>query len=250
MRLSVETATIHTTLGRASEGIYGAFRARVGLKSGRTVTAFVKLLAPEQVAVEVQAALLGRLLGLPIPDPLVTRWGSRIGFGSTAVDDSLTFARLPEARRADSMRLFLSWTKLFSVACFDEWIANSDRHGGNVLVTALDEYWLIDHQLALPEGLAPDALGDRNQLFERIADSASCERDREKSRALARTRASELIRLAVPPELENVLDDIEELRKPSKRAFNFITARMAHLVKLCEHRTPIAQLEIPAGHND
>jgi hypothetical protein len=44
---------------------------------------------------------------------------------------------------------FLSrWAELPKACVFDEWIANEDRHDGNILTNGL-EFWLIDHGLAL-----------------------------------------------------------------------------------------------------
>lgn len=45
--------------------------------------------------------------------------------------------------------LKLHWKEWSSAAAFDELIANRDRHGGNLLVGAPDDVWLIDHTHAL-----------------------------------------------------------------------------------------------------
>src|SRR5690606_22477174 len=65
----------------------------------------------------------------------------------------------------------LAWADLGHLYAFDSWIANIDRHPGNLLFGGKDEIWLIDHGHCFsgptwePSDLDPGA-AYRNRLAE------------------------------------------------------------------------------------
>lgn len=131
------------------EGIRNAQRAPVMTARGETI-AIVKDLPLSELAIELFCALLGRELNLPVPEPLlvVNPAGSALMSGSV----DMGYPSLHQPALAPHLALLAAllqqWPSLIPAACFDEWIANPDRHGGNLLFDGRD-FWLIDHGLAL-----------------------------------------------------------------------------------------------------
>lgn len=131
------------------EGIRHAQRAPVMTARGETV-AIVKELPLPELPIEMFCALLGRELNLPVPEPLlvVNPAGSALMSGSV----DMGYPSLHQPALAPHLALLAillqQWPSLIPAACFDEWIANPDRHGGNLLFDGRD-FWLIDHGLAL-----------------------------------------------------------------------------------------------------
>ena len=126
--------------------------------------AYVKLMPDRQLVNELLASVLGRLVGLPVPRGflvLVQRsdYPSSSYLLQNGFDAASAFAveELPHRaldRRADlasaeaRKALLCAWSKWPEAACFDDWIANADRHPGNLLVGGPGEVWLIDHSHA------------------------------------------------------------------------------------------------------
>lgn len=243
-QVAIALGTVQQTFGQVGEGRHGAFRARVRLDRGETVTAIVKLGEGSRIASEAVCAVLARLVGLPVPEPVVVKYGARLGFGSVAVEPSLSLARKLTPNTSAAVESLRRWKHAMSTACFDEWVANSDRHDGNILVAGDGELWLIDHDLALPVGQSEDELNERNQLFEVICSVATDEPQKIRNREAASIAAAALTAVAVPPELASFLSGVTEIHPHVRRAHGFIAGRIAHLVSLCEHRTPVAQMKL------
>lgn len=117
----------------------------------------------QQLVNELLAAVLGRELGLPVPTPY-------LGFAPTGVlsakmcpltngSGHLVFVSedvgTPNLAQqvqfgGNSLGLFLvdalrNWVSLGNLYAFDAWIANTDRHMGNLLIDGPTNIWLIDH---------------------------------------------------------------------------------------------------------
>lgn len=111
------------------------------------LSAIVKKIPDNEIIIEIVCALLGRAIDLPIPRPLIVndeKHGILFGSQDEGHPD-LKHSLIPQ----DMIMGFLSrWAELPKASVFDEWIANYDRHGGNILTNGL-EFWLIDHGLAL-----------------------------------------------------------------------------------------------------
>lgn len=125
------------------------------------LTIYVRVGEPGPLVAEVVCALLGRAVGLPIPEPFVvaihkgslprsrfTKSGNTIyAFGCLALGGQ-DFAQLLHRDSTTSLELLLQWEHLLPAAAFDEWTANVDRNLGNI-VFAAQSLWLIDHAEAL-----------------------------------------------------------------------------------------------------
>ncbi len=107
-------------------------------------------------------SVIGRAIGLPVPEPLIVRIrrgdlpSSRLI--DREADETLAFASASvggdscaQLLREDSehaLRLVMTWRHLLPTTAFDEWMANPDRNLGNI-VFAAQNLWLIDHAQAL-----------------------------------------------------------------------------------------------------
>lgn len=146
---------VRTPLAEGARGINLTWSGVVGTAAG-PLGAFLKALPPRELMVECLCALLGRAHGLPIPRPIVAM-DDELGvlFGAEQVPHpDLRHTPLPSAVWEEHLA---KWKTLPRASAFDGWIANSDRHWGNLLTNGTGEFWLIDHGLALPLGLPPGA---------------------------------------------------------------------------------------------
>lgn len=126
---------------------------------------YVKAVEPRTLAVEAICALVGRTLGLPIPRPALVQVNPGVlpgvamplvFFGSEAVENP-DLKQWLSSNAEEAMRRLESWSQLLDAGCFDEWLGNGDRHGGNILYGGGNNFVLIDHSEALPRLLnAPD----------------------------------------------------------------------------------------------
>lgn len=123
---------------------------------GRDIGIVIRLCAAMPTAAELVCAVIGRAVGLPIPEPFLVETGprsfprSRFGsdgrvlrFASEHVGGD-TFQQLLNARSGYAERLLSKWAHLLPVVVFDEWMANPDRNLGNILYVA-GALYLIDH---------------------------------------------------------------------------------------------------------
>jgi len=162
--------TLVADLASAGTGINHAVRGIVRTPEGE-IEAFVKRLEDSrEILVECVCAILARRLGLPVPEPLLVLvpdylGGPGLAFGSAAVSHPNLQVRIQPNGQAAVFERLRKWKDLVRAACFDEWIANCDRHAGNLLYDGDAEFWLIDHGLAIHEQIPADALAPNNQLF-------------------------------------------------------------------------------------
>jgi hypothetical protein len=141
------------------------FRGQILLADQTVHSAIIKDLDARQLANELLVAVLGRALGLPVPDVALGRArpedlaaikapqladASRIVFVSRDVKvPNLTHSIKANATNPAVLQTILDalkdWPALGSLYAFDSWVANVDRHQGNLLFGGRDEIWLIDH---------------------------------------------------------------------------------------------------------
>lgn len=149
---------------------------------GSRGTVYVKQLRPEVTANEILASLIGRSLGIMIPDPCVVVLDGRLVgdmskpcekyFGCNAIEAS-GFEQFLD--NEDSFNRFISdYEKSFDVAVFDEWIFNDDRNTGNLIIDGKD-IWFFDHDQCLPPDADPEKLSRGNNIFDIIQKAYSGE---------------------------------------------------------------------------
>jgi hypothetical protein len=163
---AVPLARVLPGANKFSEGnVNATFRGQVLLEDGQVAMAIIKDLEIRELANELLASVLGKYLGLPVPDVA-------IGLASAAdlpvveapqLNDGqhLVFVSrdmgVPNLKRSIEMRLaepavvdmiindLKSWDHLGALYAFDTWVANIDRHAGNLLFGGKSDVNPIDH---------------------------------------------------------------------------------------------------------
>lgn len=186
-RVEQTTPQVFVKFGRVLAGaqafkfngnINAVFRGQVALNDGTTVQAFIKDISRREFANELLASALALRLGLPVPTPIVARVsssdlpavnipyldsGDRLVFASASVPAPpiLQVLQSSGAQAGEVMGRIAKWPRLGDLYGFDSWIANTDRHRGNLLFGGQDDVWLIDHGHSFtgphwkPEDLVP-----------------------------------------------------------------------------------------------
>ncbi|RUW84122.1 HipA family kinase [Mesorhizobium sp. M1E.F.Ca.ET.063.01.1.1] len=150
-------------LGFKEGNVNETFRGQVLLEGDVIKQAIIKDLDLIQLCNELLAFCLARHVGLPIPDSFLglVRPGvlsvakaprlpddSRLVFVSTDVKvPNVTFrlrTSTPQGQQAIIDQIS-KWADLGKLYAFDAWIANIDRHHGNLLFGNPGDAWLIDH---------------------------------------------------------------------------------------------------------
>jgi hypothetical protein len=247
----VQRGILTSVLGAADEGIRGSVRGFVFLGDS-SVEAYIKEVEPREILVECICALLARHLSLEAPEPMVvfvpaalSRAGAdALAFGSVTVLHGSLRPWLTQLGDAAVVRRLREWADLIPAACFDEWIANHDRHGGNILYDGKDTFWLIDHGMAIAAHLAADAVVD-NILFT-TATAGLGEADLLLVKPKALGVMDDYVERAIQPIMDQIpsgiwsqdwLDAID----------GWLTARQAHLVRLADDRVPTRQGNLLLG---
>ena len=237
-------------------------------ESGEDIQVVLRICGAMPTAAELVCAVVGRALGLPVPEPFLVRTapdsfpGSRFArpapalrFASHNVGGE-TFQQLLSARSDYAQRLLERWKHFLPVTVFDEWMANPDRNLGNILYVAGSLY-LIDHAEAFGSserqlfGLADltaqrfaNILGDilvkvstPRQKATRLEDAKRWIHDR--AGALPLADALEAAGLV------HVLND-----ETRRELLDFVRSRLDLTHSLLCHRFGIPQLSLHAARQD
>ena len=138
------------------------YRGQILLADGQVVSAIIKDLDCRQLANELMAAAMGVASGLPIPTPIIAKVElGTLGVSRYPLEDNtghLVFAsadmNIPNVQQiffgdpsgqALIREKLVNWSDVGGMYGFDSWIANIDRHPGNLLFSGKNEVWLIDH---------------------------------------------------------------------------------------------------------
>ncbi|MGV8823988.1 HipA family kinase [Methylibium petroleiphilum] len=127
-------------------------------EDGDDIAVYLRLADPQPLVAELVCAVIGRALGLPVPEPFVVRIDAGTLKGSAKVPgaptvtycfasrqvDGSTFEQLLSRNSSAAEAMIRRWEHLVPVTVFDEWLANPDRNFGNILYAA-GTLWMIDH---------------------------------------------------------------------------------------------------------
>lgn len=233
-----------------ARGVTPSFIAPLDTDAGELVPlAFVKDLTAKELMGEILGACIGHSLGLPIPQSFLTiaesdqgPWqhgpvigdnGERLLFASSAVESPTTLFFEYSTLGPQVIQRLVAWPHFAGAVAFDEWIANVDRHCGNLLLSGAD-FWLIDHSHVLtgnswlPSTLVAQAGSClRNQITEYTTPTMSSpERDVQRRAAQAACAAHSGIEVAA------LLASfpLHELLPPLEReaVLTFLTERKSH----------------------
>ncbi|ECN2761323.1 TPA: hypothetical protein ACH5ZV_004605 [Escherichia coli] len=193
------------------------------------VIVFAKQLSNRGIATEITCAALGRLLSLPIPEPvLLFDNNNQPFFGSidTAYPSFTQF--ISNSSDSGVLKALESWPLLQKAAYFDEWIAMDDRHNGNLLFNG-DDFILIDHETAIPPGLSPDQTGIdyySNQLLQLANDLI--DRNNEIAIQMAANDARAWASSCKQDSIEKLDEEISASvhTKPKNQMLSFLSARI------------------------
>ena len=150
----IETALLASQPVPVERATHPLWRARVQTASGgKPVSAYLKQVPQAGLWAELICAAVGKAAGLPVPNAyaVLDREGETgtpgaVLFGSQDIPWPAVSAHYTNH---DSAREnVMAWDKIHDTAVFDEWIANADRHPGNLLIDGRGGYWLIDHAFA------------------------------------------------------------------------------------------------------
>lgn len=219
------------------------------------VEAFVKVAPPREILAEVVCALLAHRLGLPTIEPVLIRVPSnlsptgadQIAIGSPALPGESykpwIFQIGWDAVRARIQK----WSHLLGAACFDEWIANEDRHFGNVLHDGVSKFWLIDHGKAIPLGL-PTNGAVKNTLADVAAEGLE-ETELQRLQADAVATVERYIQHMVN-EVENDVAGIFAIQILQSDMIAWMTERQSHLLLLTTSRIGAKQFDLTVPGDD
>lgn len=166
MPSSVETAFIPASSSMKQDtfnaGVNDIWTGYVVTSNHKMVKAYVKRVqSTNELYKEILCSLLGRAIGINTPEPLIVKVATdhpdisntndKYFFG-TRDCESASFMRFMKNNKLNNDHL-LTYENLHEIIVFDELIANSDRHPGNILFDGVN-YDFIDHGEAFPIGFA------------------------------------------------------------------------------------------------
>ncbi len=222
------------------DGINHARRGQVRTAQG-DVIAIIKSVPSREIAVELFCALLAQHLGLPAPAPLLVAMPDRaLAVGSADMGyPSLRHFLQTNDNDPQILRRLLEWPHLVPTASFDDWIANPDRHVGNLLFDGTAQFWLIDHGLALAATLAPADRVDNHmlELAREGRDEIALQRLKREMMERAATYGSgdvyEVGQTIPVPHIDELMD--------------FLVQRLPHLTGLARKRLRTRQQDLDYG---
>ncbi|UAN57421.1 HipA family kinase [Serratia sp. JSRIV004] len=217
-----------------------------------TVVVFAKLIPPREICIEAYCALLGQALGIPIPKPFLILADSSsldvLSPGHHALMFGSEDAAYPSFRRyaqcKEAMEKLEAFKSSLDVGVFDEWIANHDRNLGNMLYDGGEDFFFIDHGLAIPNDLLPTMPASDNNIL-RVLYSLKTEI--EKFRVL-RAASQNITPVCHSLNLLSIMDStLAEKYIPSAEIngiLSFLSRRLPVLESLIRSRIGIKQTDM------
>ncbi|MCY3689292.1 MAG: hypothetical protein OXI13_12355 [Gammaproteobacteria bacterium] len=142
------------------------------------MTAILKLLKLEDIAREALCWTLARLLGLPTPQAFLVQVDPSVVKGRFSGNFLHLAFGSEEIRRVfrdpgkSEMIALRNWRLAIDCAVFDTWIHCEDRYPNNLLIDVHDNFWLIDHEEALPNFANFDS-ESKSTLFQILKEGLS-----------------------------------------------------------------------------
>lgn len=147
-------------------GVTVSFTASLETSDGKIVPlAYVKDLTPKELLGELLGATLGHSLQLPLAEafavvatdaqgpwrhaPKISGSDDRLLFATSAISYPKTLFVYVQDMQLLALQRLAAWKGMPAAVALDEWIANVDRHAGNLLVSGSGDFWLIDHSHVL-----------------------------------------------------------------------------------------------------
>lgn len=231
--------------------------------SSDQLRAYIKVLDARQLVNELICSTLGRSVGLPVPEGFLVRasaidlpesdilakhGGEALIFASADVGRPSLKRRLTEGGAQFLDGLLTTWKQWDAASIFDEWIANPDRHPGNLLIEGPDKVWLIDHSHALtgPGWAAVDLVPER-AVRNQVADNCF-PRLTLPERMAVRAKAAQLSSVfgLVPPDSALAACHAAQLLSPGdlEAVRTFVGERVGKLFDLASARLGIPNMGV------
>ena len=134
------------------EGANRPVRGIAATSSGE-IAVIAKRIKDREIAVEVICAMVGRAAGLPIPEPVLLLDNANVWYYGSVDVRHPNLSHYVSSNDSSIMDELERWPALLPAACFDELIANPDRHDGNLLYDG-QGFFLIDHGMCIPLGMS------------------------------------------------------------------------------------------------
>lgn len=162
----LDSSSLVAVLARAADGqMAETYLCNIRWSSGDVEQGYVKIYRKSlnlALVNELTGFILGKACDLPVPSKAAfIKLPSDVFFDKNPADpfDEWAFVvkavpglspgslyqkdLLPEC--AALLQVVASWSKVSDTIAFDDWIANQDRHAGNILVAGPNDIHLIDH---------------------------------------------------------------------------------------------------------
>lgn len=209
------------------------------------IPVYVRIADPMPIVAELMCSVVGRTLGLPVPQPFIVEIPPDVLQKSKLIDSNKTcmafasedmggstFSQLLRADSPAAQAMLASWEHLLPVATFDEWMANRDRNLGNIIFAA-NVLWLIDHAEAF-HGTAGSlfelsdlvSMTGRNILAEKFLVKQTSEQCSKHLGAASEWLTSMAKRINIEDAAKCA--DIDQWRTPEQRIelIDFVTKRL------------------------
>lgn len=253
--MSVRFATLVEDSGYVGTGRYDTHKTKIYLEDvNKEVTAYTKFgISETSLLVEIITALIGRELGLPIPEPLLVADPVKqdVYFGCIEIQhpDLTRFLEIKDNRPLNTQanqaiyRKLSAWEYLDQSCVFDEWIANDDRNLGNVLFNGKASFHLIDHNRAMRLPFAENKPIEDNFLMKvNVAYNGREEIDALRLKREAQ-RVVNSISLNLPSEVaaKFLAENPEFSEETLHLMVSFLQTRLQHLFRISESKIPSKQ---------
>ena len=246
----VELASVHSAgvpLNGSRNSVWlcpaysGAYEHMLYVKPMLTIRQLVAELMISKVALAMELPCPPSFLVAVNPKHVGMKPGpSILAFGSLQMGGRSTAKVI---RNLDVMFMALEKAKAQHGICvLDEWAANSVRHERDMVFDPRGTIWIIDHEAAVPAGLAPDEYVT-NWLADRLRDRTEEAKRAELLQALRKKTAKpRVMRIdGTPTELHKIVGANEQWRQVS----DFLSQRMAELDRLLSQRILPGQMYLP-----
>ncbi len=149
----------------SKKSVNSLYRGHVELSDKSTRSCILKDIPRLEFVNELVSTALARALGLPVPEVVLALvpddhdqkkyfvkspqiQGGSVVFSTVDVQVPNLTQRIQNAHQWEHPVIthqLLNWRMKSDLYGFDTWIANTDRHRGNILLSSTGQIWLVDH---------------------------------------------------------------------------------------------------------
>lgn len=246
----VEIATLFPgaiPVTKKEKGKNQTYTGRVAIES-ETIACYIKFIDGRKLFVETLAAKICEALQVPVVETFIALVDDDTRPLDVDKSKALALATRNSGYKSCASRVSLTspklkqWKQLNNLVLLDEYIANADRHPGNLLYDGNEGFLAIDHDLAMPQRYPPNIPAMLNQIFSshihgNDKNKNSLDKFMRKGSALfGNAKPVELIDLVHGPDYvtQGIIDEI----------VNFLIARTVHVPVILDERMKSDQRQL------